>query len=555
MKNRRINGTQLERMLRNGAANLMLHEQELNDLNVFPVPDGDTGTNMLQTLGNGISHTRRHKECGLYLRELSSAMLLSARGNSGVILSQIFSGFALEVGKSALLGPGELRNALVRGYKNAYAVTIQPVEGTILTVCREGIEHIRRMITRNSYIEEILAMYIAEMRKSLDNTPKMLSVLKDSGVIDSGALGYIYIFEGMLKYLYGEVIEMDTSDKTGSSANEEEIDKGVFNETSDFEDGYCMEFVLQLMRGEKYSQRFRLNSFIDDLGYYGSSMVVVQDGQRVKVHVHTFKPAKIMTICQEYGEFLTFKLENMQLQHNQRSARITRKKPHVPFAVIAVASGESMGNLFKQFGCLGIIECPANMGVSSEEFLEAIKYCNADTVVILPNDGNLIKAAEQAAGLYKESDCKIEVLHSKSPAEGYFALAMDIQDSTDYELRITQMKRGLENVVTLTEVTCAKEYLGEKLSCKIGEEIAIINGEPTCKGDDRVSALITGLEMIENIDDYETAILFRGSAIPMGEAETEEDAIREAVEEKYPLLEMTFVDGGQKNQNWIVGLI
>ena len=540
-------------MLKNGVNNLMLHEQELNDLNVFPVPDGDTGTNMLKTLGNGMSHTRKNRECGLYLRELGSAMLLSARGNSGVILSQIFSGFAQEVGKCPLLGPGELRNALVRGYKNAYAITVKPMEGTILTVSREGIEHIRRMITRHSYIEEILAMYIAEMRKSLDNTPKMLASLKDAGVVDSGALGYIYIFEGMLKYLYGEIIEADANEENAQSnaGSLDDIAGGSFNEFSDFADGYCMEFVLQLMRGDKYSQRFRLSSFTEDLNYYGNSLVVVQDGQRVKVHIHTFKPAKIMSVCQEYGEFLTFKLDNMQLQHNQRDNRVAAQKARVKFAVVAVSFGDGMSKLFKQLGCANVIECPKNMGISSEEFIRAAKKCNADTVVILPNDGNLIKAAEQAAELNKDSTSNIVVLPSKSPADGYFALAMDIQDGTDYKLRISQMNRGLENVVTLSEVTCAKDYVGEKVVSHIGEEVVLINDTPVGKGADRVEALITGLSNIENVDELETAILFRGSSVDA----SEEELIRDAVEQRYPLLEMTFVYGGQDTRNWIVGFI
>lgn len=555
MKNKRINGIQLEKMLRNGVANLMLHEQELNDLNVFPVPDGDTGTNMLQTLGNGMNHTKSHGECGLYLKELSGAMLLSARGNSGVILSQIFTGFAYETGKCQFLGPGELRNALIRGYKNAYAVTIQPVEGTILTVCREGIEHIRYMITRSTYVEEILAMYIAEMRKSLENTPKMLSVLKESGVIDSGALGYIYIFEGMLKYLYGEIISSDVSVLARKDKEtESEIDRGLFNENSDFEDGYCMEFVLQLMCGDKYSQHFKLNSFIDDLNYYGSSLVAAQDGRRVKVHIHTFKPARIVALSQEYGEFLTFKLENMQIQHNRQRARISARKEHVPFAVIAVSLGDGMNKLFRQLGCEGIIESPGNMGVSSEEFLNEVKKCNADTVVILPNDGDLIKAAEQAASLNGDSGCRIVVIPSKSPAEGYFALAMDIQDSTDYELRISQMKRGIDNVVTLSEVTAAKEYSGEHVYCRVGEEVAILNGTPVCKGENCVDTLASGFEKIENIKDLETVILFRGAGVENDNAELE-NSIRKIIEERYPSLGMTFVDGGQKDRNWIIGLI
>lgn len=550
MKTRRINGTQLEKMLRNGAAYLQAHEQEVNDLNVFPVPDGDTGTNMYLTLSNGLKKTASHNECGPFLKELSSAMLLAARGNSGVILSQIFTGFALEVGRCPLLGPGELRNALIRGYRNAYAVTIQPVEGTILTVCREGIEHIRPMISRSTYAEDILAMYIAEMRKTLSYTPEMLAVLKESGVIDSGALGYIYIFEGMLKYLYGEIIDtgqqLYTEKKPYGTVNLE-----AFNEYSAFEDGYCMEFILQLMRHEKYTQRFSLNAYIEDLKFYGNSLVVVQDGQRVKVHIHTFKPAKVMALSQEFGEFLTFKLDNMQVQHNEHQEKLARNSTRVPFAVIAVSSGAGMTKLFRQLGCAYVIECYSKMGVSAEEFLDGYKKCNAETIVVLPNDSNLIRAAEQAAELNSDKGCSIVVLPSKSSAEGYFALAMDVQDGKDADHRILQMRRGLENVSTLCEVRSSKPYSGELVSCDVGEEIAILDKVPVAKGDTRNQAMMNGFEAVENIGECETAILFRGEDI----LKEEEDELSEMLEEKYPLLDVTFVDGGQHIQNWIAGII
>lgn len=198
---RRINGIQLEQMLRNGLANLQQHETEINLLNVFPVPDGDTGTNMSMTLSHGLENATSHTEVNVFLKSLSAGMLLGARGNSGVILSQFFYGFSQELSRCSVIGPGELRNGLIRGYRVAYEAVIQPVEGTILSVAREGIEYIRSQITRSSGIDMILSMYIAEMRKTLSMTPEMLSVLKEAGVVDRGASGFILIFEGMLKYL------------------------------------------------------------------------------------------------------------------------------------------------------------------------------------------------------------------------------------------------------------------------------------------------------------------------------------------------------------------
>lgn len=558
MKTKKLDGFLLEKMLRNGLANLKAHEQELNDLNVFPVPDGDTGTNMLLTLGNGINNTQSFYECGRYLVELSNAMLLAARGNSGVILSQIFTGFAMEVGRCPYLGPGELRNALIRGYRNAYAVTIQPVEGTILTVCREGIEHIRTMITRNSSMEDILSMYLGEMRKSLTFTPEILNVLKDAGVVDSGALGYIYIFEGMLKYLFNDVLPDDYVEATASFMTEDKADIAtggkadfsLFNEYSIFEDGYCMEFILQLMKNIKYNQHFNLKAYIEDLKLYGNSLVVVQNGQRVKVHIHTQKPAKVINLSQEFGEFLTFKLENMQIQHNERTERIEKNITRNDVAIVAVSYGDGMTKLFKQLGANFVIECNQKSGVASEEFLRYYDRCNADTVIVFPNDNNLIPAAEQAVKLFADTNSRIVVMPTKTVAEGYFALAMDLRDEKDVERRIELMKNGMANVATIYEVTAVKDYVGEFVSCNAGEETAIINKTPVCKGANKCDTLIEGLSKVEDIEDYEVAIIFKGEDV----TDDEQEMIESMLEEQYPLLDVTFVEGNQKAYNLIVGL-
>ena len=204
MRAKRINGTDFEKMLKNGHANLKMHEEEVNKLNVFPVPDGDTGTNMRMTLEHGIRSAKSDPHVGAYLKGISDGMLLGARGNSGVILSQIFRGIYLALARGSSINAGDMRNAMIRGYREGYAAVLKPVEGTILTVSREGVENIRTQITRQTTVDTFLSMYAAEMRKSLMNTPELLPVLKEAGVVDSGALGYILIVEGMIKYLFGE---------------------------------------------------------------------------------------------------------------------------------------------------------------------------------------------------------------------------------------------------------------------------------------------------------------------------------------------------------------
>ena len=269
MSTKRINGIHLEKMLKNGLAFLQQHEEEVNRLNVFPVPDGDTGTNMVLTLGNGTRYAKSSEDAGAYLRTLSDGMLLGARGNSGVILSQFFKGLAVELSRCPVIGPGELRNGLIRGYRTAYEAVVHPVEGTILSVTREGIEHIRTQITRNSSIESILSMYIAEMRKTLSFTPEMLSVLKEAGVVDSGAYGFILIVEGMLKCLYGEVIDPKELPR---QVNEAPVDLSLFNENSKFTDGYCTEFILQRLVSSRYEQDFSKENFISELRFFGNSI-------------------------------------------------------------------------------------------------------------------------------------------------------------------------------------------------------------------------------------------------------------------------------------------
>ena len=548
MSTKKINGNHLEKMLRNGLANLREHEEEINNLNVFPVADGDTGTNLSLTLENGLMHAKSSPEAGAYLKTLSEGMLLGARGNSGVILSQFFRGFSQELARSVWLGPGEWRNGLIRAYRSAYNAVVQPVEGTILTVVREGIEHIRGQITRNTSVEALLSMYIAEMRKTLAFTPEMLPVLKEAGVIDSGALGFIVIVEGMLKYLYGELISEDNRTPT-VDVSSKNLNLDLFNETSVFEDGYCLEFILQLMQGAKYDQRFRVNSYIEDLKLFGNSIVVAQDGKRVKVHIHTMHPAKVISASQEYGEFLTFKLDNMQIQHNEQIVKTQKPKEHKALSVISVVNGAGMAELFQTLGSDCVIDGGPTMNTSSQEFLEALSHISADQVVILPNNSNVVLAAQQAVELSGMKN--ITVIESASFAEGYFALAMDIPYDDDTASRIAAMKSGIDGVTTLSETTASRDYSYHELRCRKGEEIAIVNGEIVCVGSDPIKTVLEGISHIVGIEDMETAVVFCGDGI----SDEMQESLQNAIGEVYPNIEAEMIDGGQKIYHFVIGII
>ncbi|MGN0473131.1 MAG: DAK2 domain-containing protein [Lachnospiraceae bacterium] len=543
---RRVNGFLLEKMLRNGLANIRAEEETINGLNVFPVADGDTGLNMRLTLENGLRRAKGRTEIGLYLRELSEGMLLGARGNSGVILSQIFKGIYQELARCQAANIADMRNALIRGYRVAYQSVVCPVEGTILTVAREGIELIRTQLDRNTSIESLLGMYIAQMRKTLAATPDMLAVLKEYGVVDSGAVGYITIFEGMYKYLCGETLQDSGS---GEIVPRTDISEDIFNENSPFEEGYCMEFILQLMNGDSYNHRFRITTFTEDLKLFGNSIVVTQDGTRVKVHIHTMKPGKVIAMSQEFGEFLTFKLDNMQVQHNEFIRKMPKQeRVHLQMAVVAVVNGAGMQKVFTDLGCTVVLDGSSKMNTSTQEFLDAFREANADTIVVLPNNKNIVRAAEQAAAMFGESE--IHVLPTTSMVEGYYALSMDIPDEVT-DKRIKAMLSGAGNIVTLSQTIASRDYAHNGIGCKVGEEIALVNDRLVFSCRDTIEAVMGGLHKIEGIADKEYCVIFRGEDVDPAQESILEDAIRE----EYPLLELQFMDGGQRIYRWLLGVI
>ena len=543
---RRVNGFLLEKMLRNGLANIRAAEETINGLNVFPVADGDTGLNMRLTLENGLRRAKGRTEIGLYLRDLSEGMLLGARGNSGVILSQIFKGIYQELARCQAANIADMRNALIRGYRVAYQSVVCPVEGTILTVAREGIELIRTQLDRNTSIESLLGMYIAQMRKTLAATPDMLAVLKEYGVVDSGAVGYITIFEGMYKYLCGETLQDRGS---GETVPRTDISEDIFNENSPFEEGYCMEFILQLMNGDSYNHRFRIATFTEDLKLFGNSIVVTQDGTRVKVHIHTMKPGKVIAMSQEFGEFLTFKLDNMQVQHNEFIRKMPKQeRVHRQMAVVAVVNGAGMQKVFTDLGCTVVLDGSSKMNTSTQEFLDAFREANADTIVVLPNNKNIVRAAEQAAAMFGESE--IHVLPTTSMVEGYYALSMDIPDEVT-DKRIKAMLSGAGNIVTLSQTIASRDYAHNGIGCKVGEEIALVNDRLVFSCRDTIEAVMGGLHKIEGIADKEYCVIFRGEDVDPAQESSLEDAIRE----EYPLLELQFMDGGQRIYRWLLGVI
>ena len=547
MTTNKINGIQFEGMMRNGLAYFQRMEQTVNDLNVFPVADGDTGTNMCHTLANGIRSASTNANLGAYLGELSRGLLLGARGNSGVILSQFFKGVWQALSTCEEAGPLELRDALTCGYRTAYASMVEPVEGTMLTVFREGIDLIRDNIHGTMTLDDMLSLYLGEMKKSLSLTTQRLPALAEAGVVDSGAMGFVLLMEGMRKCLNGEILQADLSAPAGVETAM--ADTRYFHEDSTFEKGYCMEYILQLLKGEDYAQDFSLPTFIDHLRPLGDSLAVVQDETRVKVHIHTKKPAKVICLAQQYGEFVNFKLENMQLQHSEHMSRKTAAaKKHKHFATVCVANGAGAKQILEELGCDYVIDGGSTMNTSAQEFTDALSQLDADTIVILPNHKNNFAAAEQAVELFGKEN--IHVLPSKSVAEGYFALAMDVGDSTDDVYRISQMEQGIRNVVTLAQTRASKAYAGNPVSCEAGDEIVLNNDHLICAGSDWCEALIAAMHQVEDVDTKECCVIFCGSDV----SDEQQQMLEEQLQEQFPDLEPTFMDGGQAVYRWILGL-
>ena len=519
----RIDGSIFDKMLKAGLAGVRSIEEKLNVLNVFPVADGDTGANMCLTLESGLREAYITEDLGAYLRAVSEGMLYGARGNSGVILSQLFCGFAKSLqGKKEADGE-DLKNAFRCAYETAYSSVVCPVEGTILTVAREGIENISANVTADTSAEALLSMYLGEMQKSLLRTPQLLTELKAANVVDSGAMGYIAIVEGMCKGLRGEEVEA-----VSIVERRETVDMSRFDENSEFSEGYCMEFILQRLKSGAYDQNFNLSEYIAQLGKFGSSLVAVENGMRVKIHIHTKIPAPIMELSGKYGEFLTFKLENMQLQHNEQVS--AKAEICVPVKLLATADGEGFEELFASNGCEIL-----HGNLTEEDFAAAFEKTCAETVVVLPNGKENTIAAENAAK--NCGDKNIVVLPTRNTIEGYFALALDVPDAEDTEFRIRQMGSGTEGLDTVS------------VEFEDGKYTAKINGETEFCGEDLLNTVENILNS-EELEDKGVCVFFRGKDA----SSDDEDSITEMICEKFPDIEFSFIYGGQSTAHWFIGL-
>ncbi len=549
MANKTVSGSLFKKMVTNGAVNLKNNHKEIDHLNVFPVPDGDTGTNMQMTMMAGIKEVNNLESQSIIdiSKILSRGLLMGARGNSGVILSQFFRGVYSEIAKidNGSATVQEFIQALVGGYQMAYRAVMDPVEGTILTVVRESAEKVLREQPNLNSVEEVLKMYLDQAKETLIKTPDLLPVLKEAGVVDSGGAGFIKIIEGWMMALNGQML----NESEASSAPEPmEHYHGAENLGAfDIKFGYCTEFIVKLHNPDKFTEDFMKNP----LSQMGDSLVVVTDDDLLKVHVHTNQPGVALTLAQKYGDLQTIKIENMRVQHSNimhtDDKNVNKvEKPRAKFGIIAVASGEGIKDAFKELGVDTIIDGGQTMNPSTEAFVKAVEELNAEHIIILPNNKNIILSAEQTLDLLQ--DRSIRVLKTKSIAQGYSSL-MAFDPTGELDDNVEEMSAIVSNMRS-AEITYAvrdTEINGVKI--KNGEFIGITKNEILVSTPSRIE---TAKKLLDDMidEDREIITIFHG----VDATEDEILGVVEYAKKLNPDIEVDLINGKQEIYSFIIAV-
>ena len=527
-----------QKMLRGGYLNLKRNMAVIDQLNVFPVPDGDTGKNMTMTIEGGVTGTKGNfASIGEMMKNFSRNSLLSARGNSGVILSQFIRGIAVGSENTEVFDYDSFKRAFESGKEYAYNAVAVPTEGTILTLIREGSDY----LNSNSFsdFEELFTSLIKELHRSLQHTPELLPVLKEAGVVDSGGAGLVCIFEGMLSALHGEEID-DT--EILESSNEFVLSSG-FDENSVLEYGYCTEFILQLLKTKTDIDAFSLTDLTKKLEEMGDSIVTVQDSSLVKVHVHTFSPETVIAHVRQFGELVTVKIENMSVQHSEIKAEEKKK-----FAIVATATGEGLSSFFTGIGVDVIIDGGRTNNPSAEDFIEAFKKVNAEHIIVLPNDSNVVLTALQAAELYNDAD--IRVIKTKSLAEGYSALSMMDLSVDSVEQLIEDMTSCLDSVNSGYVTTSTRDACISGVEIKKGQWMGLEGDTVYASVDDPLTAAMELFKKLPDMDEKQVVTAFYGK----GADEEEVTKLEEMFREEFPLIEIGFIEGNQDVYRYIFAI-
>ncbi|HDA1899880.1 TPA: fatty acid kinase catalytic subunit FakA [Staphylococcus aureus] len=535
----KINGKLFADMIIQGAQNLSNNADLVDSLNVYPVPDGDTGTNMNLTMTSGREEVENNlsKNIGELGKTFSKGLLMGARGNSGVILSQLFRGFCKNIESESEINSKLLAESFQAGVETAYKAVMKPVEGTILTVAKDAAQAAIEKANNTEDCIELMEYIIVKANESLENTPNLLAVLKEVGVVDSGGKGLLCVYEGFLKALKGEKVEAKVAkiDKDEFVHDGHDF-HGVIN-TEDIIYGYCTEMMVRFGKNKK---AFDEQEFRQDMSQFGDSLLVINDEEIVKVHVHTEYPGKVFNYGQQYGELIKLKVENMREQHRE----VIRKEQHtakpkmetVETAIITISMGEGISEIFKSMGATHIISGGQTMNPSTEDIVKVIEQSKCKRAIILPNNKNILMASEQAASIV---DAEAVVIPTKSIPQGISALFQYDVDATLDENK-AQMADSVNNVKSGSLTYAVRDTKIDGVEIKKDAFMGLIEDKIVSSQSDQLTTVTELLnEMLAEDSEILTVIIGQDAE----QAVT--DNMINWIEEQYPDVEVEVHEGGQ----------
>lgn len=517
-----LDGKRFAEMIIQGANHLAANAAFVDTLNVFPVPDGDTGTNMNLSMTSGAKevHNNVQAHIGKVGVSFSKGLLMGARGNSGVILSQLFRGFSKAIEHKEFINSEEFAQAFEAGVQMAYKAVMKPVEGTILTVAKDAAKQAARSAAKKRDIVGIMEEVVAEAKSSLQRTPDLLPVLKEVGVVDSGGQGLVFVYEGFLASLKGEALPTHYApslDELVQAEHHKNV-QGFIN-TEDIVYGYCTEFMVRLEAEKLVKKPFDEAKFREEISAYGDSLLVISDDEIVKVHIHSEQPGNCLNYGQQYGSLIKLKIENMREQHTAIVGEKTKtpmySQPKEKYGIVSVALGTGISELFRSIGASVIIEGGQTMNPSTEDIVNAIKAVHAHTIILLPNNKNIIMAAEQAAEVMEEN---VIVIPTKTIPQGMAALLSFNPDNSPENNQIA-MKQAMEQVKTGQITFAVRDTIIDGLTIKNGDFMGIRDGEIVISAPTKVQA---AKELLMKMIDEEAEILTILYGKDATEAEVEE---------------------------------
>lgn len=550
-----INGNQLRDAYISAANHIMARRQEVDALNVFPVPDGDTGTNMSMTINAAVPELKlmENPTVAAVAKTAASALLRGARGNSGVILSLLFRGFSKGLAGKKEADGADFAQALTMGVEAAYKAVMKPTEGTILTVSRMAAERARVVAKTNTDAIAVWEEIVREAEAALEQTPEMLPVLKKAGVVDAGGKGLLIVFEGMLSVLRDGIMIEDTQPKGGEGQETDDFQDAIAQYDADITFAYCTEFIVQ--KKEPNADSLKLRAYLESIG---DSVVVVDDEDIIKCHVHTNNPGLALEEAVKYGMLCKMKIENMEEQFAARKSQAAKENPkeeplayvpvdpEIPYGIVAVAAGEGLQGLFRDLGANQIVSGGQTMNPSTEDILKAIHATPAQNVFVLPNNKNIIMAAEQAIKLADRNVC---VLPSRTVPQGIAAM-LAFDPDAELEQNQVNMSNALDTVSTGSITFAARDSDYDGHAIREGELLALDNGKLSFTDTDLArtcSKLVK--QMLSRSSSFVT--VYYGENVTPEMAAQAEGAIRQRLPED---VELTVLNGGQPVYYFIISV-